>query len=357
MKRRTFISTGAAASAGLLLKTTKAEAASSKRINLVTSWSPKMPILQDAAERLAEQVKKASSGKIKIKVYAGGELIPPLGVFDAVSSGDVQAGISAAYYWAGKIPATPFYTAIPFGFDTETMRGWLSSGGGQQLWEELYAPHHLIPLSIGNTGPQMAGWFKKKLQSPDDLQGLKIRMPGLGGKVLAKAGANVVLMPGGELYTALERGTIDATEWISPFHDERLGLHKAASYCYYPGWQEPSANLELIFNDQVWNSWPADLQSIVRNCAAEVSQWSLDQALSANGDALARLEKLKGVEIAKLPDSILSTLRTHSNTVVEELAASDKNSRKALDSYRAFSSRVQSWKTISLQNSQFGSLS
>lgn len=353
MKRRKFLATGAVASTGLLLRTSKAQAASNKRITLVTTWAPKMPILQDSAEKFAKLVKEATGGKIKIKVFAGGELIPPLGVFDAVSSGNVQAGIGASYYWSGKIPATPFYTAIPFGFDTEMMNSWLSAGGGQQLWEELYAPHHLVPISIGNTGAQMAGWFKKELKSPADLVGLKMRMPGLGGKVMAKAGANVVLLPGGELYTALERGTIDATEWVGPLLDERLGLHRAAKFCYYPGWQEPSANLELIINDNVWNSWPKDHQSIIRSCAAQVSQWSVAQALWANAAALQRLQSDKSIHINKLPDSILETLRKHSKTVIEELAAEDPSARKALDSYRAFSKRVQSWKSISMLNSQF----
>ncbi|MCL4138604.1 UNVERIFIED_CONTAM: hypothetical protein GTU68_011969, partial [Idotea baltica] len=315
--------TSGLASAGILLKTSKAEAASNKRVNLVTTWSPKMPILQDSAERLSRLVKEATAGKLRIKVYAGGELIPPLGVFDAVSSGDVQLGIGASYYWSGKIPATPFYTAIPFGFDTETMNSWLSSGGGLQLWEELYKPHNLVPISIGNTGAQMAGWFKKELKSPADLKGLKIRMPGLGGKVLAKAGANVVLLPGAELYTALERGTIDATEWVGPMLDERLGLHRAAEFCYYPGWQEPSTNIELIINDSVWKSWPIEYQGIVRACAAEVSSWAVSEFLSANGEALKRLKENDKIQIKKLPDSILAALKKSSDIVVEELASQD----------------------------------
>lgn len=353
MNRRQLLVAAGVSSAGILLKTSKSHAATRKRVTLVTTWSPKMPILQESVEKFAELVETASNKQLRIKVYAGGELIPPMGVFDAVSSGDVEAGVGASYYWSGKIPASPFFCAVPFGLDTEMMSAWLSTGGGQELWEETYAPHNLQPIPFGNTGPQLAGWFKKELHTIDDLKGLKMRIPGLGGKVMARAGVNVVLMPGAEIFTALERGVIDATEWVSPFFDERLGLHRAAQFCYYPGWQEPSANLELTINRPTWESWSRELQTIVKSCAAKVAAWSAEHANTKNAEALSRLKKMENIQILPLPKTILSSLREHSDVVLEELSASDPQAKKALESYRSFRGKIHDWRTIALQSSSF----
>jgi TRAP-type mannitol/chloroaromatic compound transport system substrate-binding protein len=314
---------------------------------MCTTWSPKLPILQESAELFSKMVEEASGGRFKIKVFAGGELIPPLETFDAVSNGSVEMGAGAAYYWQGKIKASPFFCAIPFGMNAQMQNIWLDSGGGLKLWRELYAPHNLVPFAFGNTGAQMAGWFKTEINSVQDLKGIKIRIPGLGGTVMAEAGANVVLMPGGELYTALERGTIDATEWVNPFHDERLGFYRAAKNYYYPGWQEPGAILELSVNRQKWEKLPLDLQRIVEICAAYINSWVLQRSEAENGPALIRLTKEHGVKVRPLPADVLSHLREVSFSVVENLANADSFAKIARNSHSEFLKKSAEWNTVS----------
>lgn len=313
------------------------------RLQLVTTWPPKMPVLQESAEYFKNIVETATGGKVKIKVYAGGELIPPLGVFDAVSLGSVDMGIGAPYYWAGKSQAFQFFSAIPFGFNASEFYSWLENGGGQELWNELYAPFNLTPMPIGNTGPQMGGWFRKEINTIDDFKGLKIRMPGLGGKILSEVGANVVLMAGSEIYTALERGTIDATEWISPYHDERLGLHKTAKYYYSPGWHEPSGNLELIVNTNKWNLLPKEFQTIIQAAAAQTTQWTINKSIALNGPALERILSDKSIEVRKFSPEILSILKSNSDKILSELASIDPQAKKVLDSYSKFANSISKW--------------
>lgn len=192
------------------------------RWKMVTTWPANFPVFQEGAEKFADDVRVMSNGRLDIQVYAGGELVPALQVFDAVSQGTVEMGHGSAYYWAGKVPEAQFFSSVPFGMTAKGMNAWLYNGGGLELWREVYAPFNLMPFPMGNTGVQMGGWFNKKIESLEDIKGLRMRIPGLGGKVLKSAGGNPVLMAGGEIYTALERGTIDATEWVAPFHDLRL---------------------------------------------------------------------------------------------------------------------------------------
>jgi len=253
MKRREFLKkagTGAAAAVAASAVMVPAVIASkSYRWKMVTTWPPKLPVLQTGAERLAKRIDEATEGRLKIKVYAGGELVPPLQTFDAVSAGTVECGAGAGYYWAGKMPAAQWFSAVPFGLNADGMAAWFHGGDGLKLWEETYAPFNVIPRPGGSTGVQMGGWFNKKINTIDDFKGLKMRIPGLGGKVVAKAGATVVLTAGGEIFTNLERGVIDATEWVGPLHDLRMGFYQAAKYYYYPGWHEPGTYLEIIFNN------------------------------------------------------------------------------------------------------------
>ena len=231
MKRRNFIKklgvAAIAAGAGTIsvltgcekkdAKTDGKKAASRKTVNwkMATTWPPHFPMLGEGADKIAQLVNDMSGGKFKISVYGGGELVPPLGVFDAVSQGTVEMGHGAAYYWAGKVPAAQFFAAVPFGFNAQSQNAWINSGGGLALWEEIYKPFNLKPYTAGNTGVQMGGWFNKEINTIKDLKGLKMRIPGLGGKVLAKAGGNAILVAGGEIYTNLDRGVIDATDWKS----------------------------------------------------------------------------------------------------------------------------------------------
>ena len=276
---------------------------------MVTSWPKNFPGLGMGPERLAKTVKEMSDGRLTIKVYGGGELVPPLEVFDAVSSGTAEMGHSGAYYWKGKDPATQFFSAVPFGLNAQEVSSWIHYGGGQELWDEVYSPFGVKPLAGGNTGVQMAGWFNKEVNSLADLKGLKMRIPGMGGEVLKRLGGVPVNIPGGELFTALQTGAIDATEWVGPYNDLAFGLHKAASYYYYPGWHEPGTMLEFTINLEAWNKLPKDLQAIVKTAAREVNQDMLDEYTARNNSALEQLVNDHGVKLRRLPDEVLAELQ------------------------------------------------
>jgi TRAP-type mannitol/chloroaromatic compound transport system substrate-binding protein len=314
---------------------------------MVTTWPPNLPVLQTGAVRFAKRVKEATDGRIRIQVFAGGELVPPLGVFDAVSSGTVEVGSGASYYWAGKVPAAQWFSAVPFGFNPQGINAWFYSGGGLKLWEEVYAPFNLIPRPQGNTGVQMGGWFRKKMDSIDDFKGLKMRIPGLGGKVIAKAGGTVVLLPGGEIFTSLERGVIDATEWVGPMHDLRMGFYKAAKYYYYPGWHEPGTCLEVMFNKKVYESLPKDLQAILDAVAMETNLWSLSEFESGNGAALQELITKHKVNLIRFPEQLLDKLRGMANETLEEEARKDAMSKKVHNAFKKFKNQVGVWGSIS----------
>ena len=314
---------------------------------MVTTWPPNLPVLQTGAERFAKRVEVATGGQVKIEVFAGGELVPPLGVFDAVSEGTVECGSGAAYYWAGKVPAAQWFAAVPFGFNPQGINAWFYSGGGLQLWEEVYAPFNVIPRPQGNTGVQMGGWFRKEMKSIDDYKGLKMRIPGLGGKVISKAGGTVVLLPGGEIFTSLERGVIDATEWVGPMHDLRMGFYKAASYYYYPGWHEPGTCLEVMFNKKAYESLPVELQQILDAVAAETNMWSLCEFEAGNGAALQTLISEHDVNLVRFPDQLMEDLRKLADETLEEEAEKDPMSRKVHDAFKKFKAQVGVWGSVS----------
>lgn len=303
---------------------------------LVTAWPPNLPVNHDAVLKFAEDVEIMSRGRLRIQVFAGGELIPALQAFDAVSQGSVEMAHAASYYWAGKVPAAQFLTVVPFGMTQKGAWAWIYGGGGLKLWRELYEPFGLIPFPMGNTGIQMGGWFNKRIDSIADLKGLKMRIPGLGGKVLAKAGGNPVLLSAGEIYTALERGTIDATEWVGPLHDVRFGLDRAAKYYYYPGWHEPGTQLELIINAHAWATLPPDLQRIVENAAAAASLYMYGLSEVENARAFAELKQAEHVELLEFPDDVIAKLAAMTRAVLAEEAAKDPAFRRVWESYEAF---------------------
>ena len=208
---------------------------------LVTAWPKNYPGLGMAPERIAKLVEEMSNGQMKITVYGAGEQVPAFGVFDAVSSGSHQMGHSGGYFWKGKVPAAQFFTGVPFGLTADEINAWTNRGGGLELWREVYEPFNIYPIPAGNTGTQMFGWFNKEINSLDDIKGLKMRIPGIGGEVLKRAGGIPVTLPGGELFTALQTGVIDATEWVGPYNDLTFGFHQAAKYYYYPRWHEPGS--------------------------------------------------------------------------------------------------------------------
>lgn len=316
---------------------------------MVTSWPKNYPGLGTGPEYFARQVEAMSAGRLKIHVYGANELVPALEVFDAVSNGTAEMGHSGAYFWKGKVPASVFFTSVPFGLTAQEMNAWLYHGGGMALWEEAYAPFGLIPLAGGNSGVQMAGWFNREINSLNDIKGLKMRIPGLGGEVFQRAGGEAVTIAGGELFTAMQTGVIDATEWVGPWNDKAFGLHRVAKYYYYPGWHEPGSTMELTVNKKAFDSLPADLQAIVRNAARAANQNMLDEYTAHNNAALKELVEKDGVQLRKLPDDVLARLRELSEQVLEEQAAADPMSGKVYASFKAFRANVKTWHAVSEQ--------
>ena len=297
----------------------------------------------------AENIRVMSNGRLDIKVFAGSELVPALQVFDAVSQGAVEMGHGSAYYWAGKVPAAQFFSTVPFGMEQKGVEAWLYHGGGLELWNELYEPFNVIALPIGNTGVQMGGWFNKKIETIADLKGLRMRIPGLGGKVLDRAGGNPILMSAGEVYTALERGTIDATEWVGPLHDLRLGLNRAAKYYYYPGWHEPGTELELLINKTRWDSLPADLQSIVRQAAVATSTWTYSAMEYHNSQSLKELSMKKNVQVVPFPPDVLQELRAITAQTLADEAARDPEFKRVYEAYMSFRDTYHPWHLLTSQ--------
>ena len=313
------------------------------RWKMVTTWPANFPVFQEAPEMFAENVRIMSNGRLDINVFAGGELVPALQVFDAVSQGAVEMGHGSAYYWAGKVPAAQFFSTVPFGMEQKGVEAWLYHGGGLELWNELYEPFNVIALPIGNSGVQMGGWFNKKIETIADLKGLRMRIPGLGGKVLDRAGGNPILMSAGEVYTALERGTIDATEWVGPLHDLRLGLNRAARYYYYPGWHEPGTELELLVNKARWEGLPADLQQIVKQAAAATSAWTFSALEYLNSHALKELSTKKNVQVLPFPAEVMEELRAITRQTLEGEADKDPEFKRVYEAYLAFQETYQPW--------------
>lgn len=316
---------------------------------LVTSWPKNFPGLGTGPEKFSKMVEEMSAGRLKIKVYGAGQLVPALEVFDAVSRGTAQMGHSGAYYWKGKAPAAQFFTSVPFGLTAQEMHGWIHYGGGMELWQEVYAPFNLIPLAGGNTGVQMGGWFNKEINSLDDLDGLKMRIPGLGGEVLQRAGGTPVTLPGAELFTALQTGAIDATEWVGPYNDLAFGLYKAAKFYYYPGWHEPGSMMEYTVNKTAFEALPKDLQAIVEVASRAANQDMLDEYTSRNNKALQELINKHGVDVRAYPDDVLQKLKGLSYEVLEELAAKDPMSKKVYESFKAYRDNVVEYHKISEQ--------
>ena len=314
---------------------------------LVTSWPKNYPGLGMAPERIADLVEEMSDGQMKITVYGAEEQVPAFGVFDAVSSGSHQMGHSGGYFWKGKVPAAQFFTSVPFGLTADEINAWVNRGGGLELWREIYAPFNIYPIPAGNTGTQMFGWFNKEINSLEDIKGLKMRIPGIGGEVLKEAGGIPVTLPGGELFTALQTGVIDATEWVGPYNDLTFGFHQAAKYYYYPGWHEPGPMLELLINIDAWNSLPKHLQVIIETASKAVNQDMLDEYLAKNNQALNELVEVHGVELRRLPDDVIEEFREISYSILDDLAKEDETISKVYRSYLDFKNNVSAYHKIS----------
>ncbi|MFW6323241.1 MAG: TRAP transporter substrate-binding protein, partial [Guyparkeria sp.] len=252
-------------------------------------------------------------------------------------------GHGAAYYWQGKMPAAAFFAAMPFGLTANEMNGWLYHGEGIELWEELYKPHGVIPRPGGNTGPQMGGWFRKPIDSVEDFKGLKMRLPGIGGEVLRRLDVSVVNTPGGELFQALDDGTIDAAEWVGPFNDLAFGFHRAAKYYYAPGWQEPSATMEALINQEAFEALPEDLQAIVEGAIKSAALDMLAEFTARNNRALKTLVDEHGVELRYFSDEIMEALFEKSNEVLAEITEKDEFAKRVFDSLTDYRRDVAGW--------------
>lgn len=352
MKRRDFISKAGAGSlmtGAALVVPSLADAKAEFRWKMVTAWPKNFPGLGTNANLLAKMITAMSGGRIKVKVYGAKELVPDFEVFDAVAKGTAELGHAGAYYWKGKSPATQFFSAVPFGLTAQEMNAWLYYGGGMELWRELYEPFGLIPTATGNTGVQMAGWFNKEIKSIDDFKGLKMRIPGLGGEVLRRAGGTTVNMPGGELFTSMQSGALDATEWVGPYNDLAFGFYKVAKYYYYPGWHEPGSTMECLINQQAFSKLTDDLQQIVLNACKAANMDMISEYTARNNQALDTLVNKHKVKVLPLPDDVLKQLRTLSEQVVSEIAAKDKMSEKIYQSVIQFRKQVIQWGAISEQ--------
>ena len=314
---------------------------------MVTTWPPGFPGMQTGVMRMVEQIETASGGRLKIKVYAGGELVPPLEVFDTVSRGTVEMGHGAAYYWKGKTEAAQYFTTIPFGMTVLEMNGWLYHGGGLDLWRELYANFNLVPFPAGNTGVQMGGWFNREINAIDDLRGLKMRIPGIGGEALARAGGTPVNLPASEVFTSLQTGVIDASEWVGPYNDQSLGLQETARYYYSPGWHEPGPTLELIINSEALATLPDDLRMIVELAAATLNETMMAEYTARNADALEAIEQNPDVELRRFPDDVISELRGYVDEIIAELVERDEQAAKINASFQEWRGKLQRWTALS----------
>jgi TRAP-type mannitol/chloroaromatic compound transport system substrate-binding protein len=316
---------------------------------MVTTWPKNFPGLGMAAENFSRYVQEMSNGRLTVHVYGAGEIVPAMEVFDAVSQRVVDAGHGAAYYWKGKVPSSVFFTAVPFGLNAQEMNGWLHFGGGLELWQEAYAPFNLIPLAGGNTGVQMAGWFNKEINSIEDIKGLKMRIPGLAGEVFAAAGGTAVRIPGGELYTSMQTGVIDALEWVGPYNDLALGFHEVAKYYYYPGWHEGGSTLEFIANRESMEALPPDLRAIVKYASRAANQEMLDEYTARNNNALRVLVDEHGVQLRRLPDDVLLQLWRGTEVAIQKLVDSDPMAARVYASYKKFYDGVRAYHHISEQ--------
>ena len=314
---------------------------------LVTTWPKGLPGLGSAPENFARRVEEMSNGRLSIRVYGAGEVVPPFEVFDAVSQGVAEMGHGASYYWKGKIPSAVFYTAVPFGMTAQEMNGWLHYGGGLELWRDLYAPFGVRPFAGGSTGVQMAGWFNRELKSAEDLKGLKMRIPGLAGEVFTASGGTSVRLAGGEIYTSMQTGVIDAVEWVGPYNDRTLGLMEVAEYYYYPGWHEPGAMLEFTVNQEAFDRLPMDLQAIVEGAARATNQDMLDEFTARNNSSLTSLLDEYETKLRPLPDDVMDILHSNAVIALDKLKEDDPMAAKISASYEDFLDGVRTYHEIS----------
>ncbi len=318
-----------------------------RELKMVTTWPKDFPGLGAGAERLAQMITDMSGGALRVDVYAAGELVPPFESFDAVSTGAADLYHGVEYYWIGKSPAFAFFTAVPFGMTAPEIMAWTEFGGGQELWDELAARFNVKPFAAGNTGHQLAGWYKKEINSLDDLRGMKIRMPGLGGEVLRRVGASAVALSGDQIYQALQNGQIDGTEWVGPWNDLAFGFYREADYYYWPGIHEPGAQASCGVNLDLWEDLDLKERAIIRNACLATNARMLADFVHNNALALRQLTERHGVQLRRMPDDVLEALAEESKAVLEETARSDDLTGRVYESYKSSLARSGEWGRIS----------
>ena len=357
MQRRQLLRTSgqalaAAAGAGALSACTirRAENGGSSglpqvRWRMATSWPVSLDTIYGGAETICEQVKAMSGGGFTIEPFAAGEIVPGLEVLDAVQAGSVECGHTASYYYVGKNPAFAFGTAVPFGLTAQQQNAWLYQGGGNEAMDALFADFGAKSFPAGNTGGQLGGWFKRPVDNLASLKGLKMRIPGLGGKVMASLGVNVQVLPGGEIYLALERGAIDAAEFTGPYDDEKLGLAKAAKHYYYPGWWEPGPSLTALVNRTAWDKLPEEYQAMFSTACYQANLGMLSKYEQRNSEALLRLRR-QGIKLEAYSNDILKAAKEATSVLFADLAAGDTGFRDLLERWRLFQKETLNWNRI-----------
>jgi TRAP-type mannitol/chloroaromatic compound transport system substrate-binding protein len=346
LKKGAVVGAGAVATAGTIIS---APAIAKERIEIamVSTWPRDFPGLGTGAQRFAQRIQDMSDGRIQIKYYAGGERVKPFDSFDEVASGNAQMYHAAEYYWKGKHPAFAYFTAVPFGLTANEMNAWIRFGGGQELWDELSSGFGLKSLMCGNTGVQMGGWFRKEIKTAADFKGLKMRMPGLGGDVLAKMGASPVSLPGSQIYENLISGAIDATEWVGPWNDSFLKFYEAAKYYYYPGMHEPGAMLACGINEKFWKGLSKSDQLIIEAAASMENEMMMSEYNAKNGHFLAKLIDEQGVKLRRFSDDIYDSFGEAADEVFDDVVKHSDLAKRTHESFLNARSEIGAWQNIS----------
>ena len=351
MQRRKFLKGAAAGGVVAAAATVSAPAISQgiKQLKMVTTWPKNFPGLGTGAERLAQRITAMSDGKLQVKVYAGGELVPPFQSFDAVSQGKAEMSHGVAYYWQGKSPAFNFFAAVPYGMNAAEHYAWMLWGDGLKLYTELCDNFGVVPFMRASTGVQMGGWYRKEMKSMDDFKGLKFRMPGLGGEVLRKLGATVVNLPGGEIFPALQAGTIDGTEWVGPWNDLAFGFYKVAKFYYWPGFHEPNTTGEVLVNKKVWSGLSKQHQEIISVAIQAESTIEQAEFNYKSADALDVLVNKHGVQLRQYSDEMMKNFYVAAHDVVAEIGNKDPFTKKVYDNFMAARAKAIGWSKLGEQ--------
>ena len=349
LDRRGFLAKSAVATAIGAALATPALSQGRQQVRMVTTWPRNFPGLGTGAQRVADRITLTSGGRLDVKVFAAGELVKPFDSFDAVANGEAEMYHAADYYWQNRHPGFNFYSSVPLGLTTKEMNSWITYGGGQELWDELSAGFGIKAMLAGNSGVQMGGWFKDPIRSVDDLKALKMRMPGLGGAVLRELGANAISLPGGEIFSALQDGRINATEWVGPYNDLAFGFHKLLKTYMYPGFHEPGTAISLGINLKWWNVLPESDRTLIQSCAEAENDVMIAEFNANNGLSLRELVNEHGVKVEAFPTDLWAQIAKTGDQVVANVARTDLLAAKIFASYLKFRKSVAGWSEISDQ--------